>query len=48
MGQAQQKRRAILVVEDDTELRSLTVGLFEDEQWTPSSAKARRLRLQPC
>ena len=30
MGQAQQKRRAVL--EDDTELRSLTAALFEDEQ----------------
>jgi CheY-like chemotaxis protein len=32
MGQAQQKRRAVLVVEDDAELRHLTVALFEDEQ----------------
>jgi hypothetical protein len=32
MGQAQQKRRAVLIVEDDAELRSLTVALFEDEQ----------------
>jgi CheY-like chemotaxis protein len=30
MGQAQQKRRAILIVEDDAELRSLTVALLED------------------
>src|SRR5215471_11772329 len=32
MGQAQQKRRARLIVEDDSELRSLTATLFEDEQ----------------
>ncbi len=32
MGQAQQKRRAVLVVEDDAELRSLTAALLEDEQ----------------
>src|SRR5262245_20360846 len=32
MGQEQQKRRAILVVEDDAELRSLTAALLEDEQ----------------
>ena len=32
MGQAQQKRRAILIVEDDAELRRLTAALLEDEQ----------------
>jgi CheY-like chemotaxis protein len=32
MGQAQQKRCVILIVEDDPELRSLTAALFEDEQ----------------
>jgi hypothetical protein len=32
MGQAQQKRRAVLIVEDDAELRSLTAALFEDEK----------------
>src|SRR2546421_11033643 len=32
MGQAQQKRRTVLVVEDDAELRSLMAALFEDEQ----------------
>jgi DNA-binding NtrC family response regulator len=32
MGQAQQKRRAVLIVEDDAELRSLTAALFEDGQ----------------
>jgi CheY-like chemotaxis protein len=32
MGQAQQSRRAVLIVEDDAELRSLTAALLEDEQ----------------
>jgi hypothetical protein len=32
MGQVQQKRRTVLIVEDDAELRSLTAALFEDEQ----------------
>ena len=32
MGQAQQKHRAVLIVEDDAELRSLAAALFEDEQ----------------
>jgi DNA-binding NtrC family response regulator len=32
MGQAQPKRRAVFVVEDDVELRHLTAALFEDEQ----------------
>src|SRR5258708_17691626 len=31
MGQAQQKHRAVLIVEDDAELRQLTAALFEDE-----------------
>jgi DNA-binding NtrC family response regulator len=30
MEQAQQKRRAVLIAEDDAELRSLTAALFED------------------
>jgi CheY-like chemotaxis protein len=30
MGQAEHKRRAVLVVEDDAELRGLTVALLED------------------
>jgi hypothetical protein len=30
MGQAEQKRRAVMVVEDDAELRNLTVALLED------------------
>ncbi|MGB8048414.1 MAG: response regulator [Pseudolabrys sp.] len=32
MGQAQQKRRAVLIVEDDAELRSLTAALLKDEE----------------
>ena len=32
MGQEQQKRRAILVVEDDADLRGLTAALLEEEQ----------------
>jgi DNA-binding NtrC family response regulator len=32
MGQAPSKRRTILIVEDDAELRSLTAALLEDEQ----------------
>jgi CheY-like chemotaxis protein len=32
MGQGQQKRRAVLIVEDDAELRHVTAALFEDEK----------------
>ena len=32
MGQEHQKRRAVLIVEDDAELRSLTAALLEDQQ----------------
>src|SRR5260221_9201576 len=32
MGQAQQKHRAVLIVENDAELRHLTAALFEDEK----------------
>ena len=32
MGQAQQERRAVLIVEDDAEVRQLTVALLEDGQ----------------
>jgi DNA-binding NtrC family response regulator len=32
MGQPPQKRRAVLIVEDDPELRSLTTALLADEQ----------------
>src|SRR5262245_52765395 len=31
MGQAQQKRRAVLLVEDDAELRDLTAKLLDEE-----------------
>ncbi len=30
MGQAQQKRRTVLIVEDDAEFRSLTAALLEE------------------
>jgi DNA-binding NtrC family response regulator len=32
MGQGQQKRPAVLIVEDDPDIRSLTAALLEDEQ----------------
>ena len=32
MGQAQPNRRAVLIVEDDPDLRSLTAALLEDEK----------------
>jgi DNA-binding NtrC family response regulator len=32
MGQARSKRRTVLIVEDDAELRSLTAAMLEDEQ----------------
>ena len=32
MGQVQQKRRAVLIVEDDADLRSLSAALLEEEQ----------------
>jgi DNA-binding NtrC family response regulator len=32
MGQAQQSRRAVLIAEDDAELRYLTAALLKDEQ----------------
>ena len=32
MGQAKQKYRAVLIVEDDAELRSLTAALLKDEE----------------
>ena len=48
MGQPQQKRRDVLIVEDDAELRSLTAALFEGDRWRPSSAKAQKQRWRPC
>ena len=32
MGQARQKSRAVLIVEDDAEFRSLAAMLLEDDQ----------------
>ena len=32
MGQAQRKHRAVLIVEDDADLRHLTAAMLEDEQ----------------
>jgi DNA-binding NtrC family response regulator len=32
MGQAQHKHRAVLIVEDDADLRHLTAAMLEDEQ----------------
>jgi hypothetical protein len=39
MGQAQ--HRAVLIVEDDAELRSLTAALFEDESCARNAADRR-------
>jgi|EndMetStandDraft_3_1072993.scaffolds.fasta_scaffold3815435_1 GR25 family glycosyltransferase involved in LPS biosynthesis len=48
MGQVQQqKRQTVLIVEDDAYLRRLTAALLETNNWTLSSVKARKLRLQP-
>jgi len=44
MGQSQQKRRAVLIVEYDAELRSLTAALFEDEQTGHHRIRKRRSR----
>ena len=45
MGQAQQTRGAVLIVEDDAELRSLTVALLEDEQLSESAEAALAVML---
>jgi DNA-binding NtrC family response regulator len=45
MGQEQQKRRAILVVEDDAELRSLTAALLEEEQLDPIECESAEAAL---
>jgi CheY-like chemotaxis protein len=34
MGQGLSKRRTVLIVEDDLDLRRLTTTLLEDEQFT--------------
>jgi hypothetical protein len=44
MGQAQQKRRAILIVEDDVELHSLAAALFQDEQLDTIECESALLR----
>jgi len=44
MGQAQQKHRAVVIVEDDAELCSLTAALFEDEQMDTIECEAQKLR----
>ena len=46
MGQGQQKRRAVLIVEDDAELRHLMAALFEDGQL--DIIEAPKPRLEPC
>jgi hypothetical protein len=48
MGQLQQRRRTILMVENDAELRSLTVALSKTDSWRLSNARVQKLRLQPC
>jgi hypothetical protein len=48
MGQAQQSRRAVLIVEHDAELRYLTPALLEDEQNGHHSAQAQKAALQPA
>jgi FixJ family two-component response regulator len=53
MGQARPKNRAVLIVEDDAELRHLTAALFEDEQMdtieceSAEAALAERIRELP-
>jgi hypothetical protein len=48
MGQAQQKRRAVLIVEDDAGLRSLTAALFEDERVDTIECESAKSRWRPC
>ena len=48
MGQAQQKYRAVLIVEDDAELRSLTAALLKDEEIDAIECEAQKLRLRSC
>src|SRR4029077_16501328 len=45
MGQAQQKHRAVLIVEDDAELRSLTAALLEDEEIDPIECESAEAAL---
>ena len=48
MGQAQQKHRAVLIVEDDPDIRSLTAALLEDEQVDTIECESADLRSQLC
>jgi CheY-like chemotaxis protein len=48
MEQAQQKRRAVLIVEDDAELRGLTAALLEDGDLDTIECESAGLRLQSC
>jgi hypothetical protein len=48
MGLAQQKRRAVLLVEDDAELRGLTAKLLDEGELTRSNVKALKQRSQQC
>jgi hypothetical protein len=47
-GASTPKRRTVLIVEDDAELRSLTGRCSKTSCWTLSNAQARKLSLQPC
>jgi CheY-like chemotaxis protein len=44
MGQ-HNKRRAVMIVEDDAELRSLTAALFEDEQMDTTECESAEAAL---
>jgi hypothetical protein len=48
MGKAQHKRRAVLIVEDEAELRYLTAALLEDKRMDTLQCGVEKLRLQPC
>jgi hypothetical protein len=48
MGRAQQKRRTVLIVEDDAELHSLTAALFEDEQLETIECESAEAVLATC
>ena len=48
MEQAQQNRRAVLIVEDDAELREFAARLLKTANSIPSSVKAPKLPLPRC
>ena len=48
MGQVQRKRRAVLLVEDDAELRGLTAMLLDEESSTRSNVKVPKRHSQQC